>query len=104
MSFFSFDTFPRSSNLVNRYCFYPPKLFPLSLYLRSYTTGIPTSSITLARQYSELPLKRAGAKNLVSCSGETPNTSTPPDTDFSDAQATELLGKPPQANLLNAKV
>ena len=28
--FFSFDTFPRSSNLVNRCCFYPPKQSPLS--------------------------------------------------------------------------
>ena len=29
MPFFSFDTFPRGSNLINRYCFYLLKIFPL---------------------------------------------------------------------------
>jgi len=79
--------------------------------LRNYFHSLPakpyiiqTSSATLTCQFSKLPLNRAGAKNLVSYSGETQDTSTPPDTGFSDAQATELLGKHPQGILLKAKV
>ena len=57
---------------------------------------IQTSCVTLACQFSKLPLKRAGTKKLLS-------QSTPLDIDFSDVQVTELLGKHPQGIFLSAK-
>ena len=51
-AFFSFDTFPRSSNLVNRYRFYPLKLFSLSTC---------EAILPVFIYYSRTPILRAAA-------------------------------------------